>query len=204
MTLLYYLMKQKYFLIILLIINGLGTVYGFWWYKFQLKDTPYKYLIFVPDSPMATLFFCIAILFILFHRRSLLFEGLAMVSLVKYGLWAVGMNAVSAHFGYPIQTTEIMLMISHGFMAIEGVLFAKFFNFKKWQFALASLWLFHNDFIDYIFGMAPWYPYLKENMKIIGYCTFWLSVISLTSIYMLTKHQVKYSIDFKQERDSLK
>ncbi|MFC7391584.1 DUF1405 domain-containing protein, partial [Scopulibacillus cellulosilyticus] len=61
MTIIYYLLKQKWVITTLLIINILGTVYGFYWYKFQLKETPLKFMAFVPDSPTASLFFCIVL-----------------------------------------------------------------------------------------------------------------------------------------------
>lgn len=43
-------------LILVLAINFLGTVYGYYWYLPQLLETPARFLIFVPDSPTATFF----------------------------------------------------------------------------------------------------------------------------------------------------
>ena len=41
----------------LLIINFFGTIYGYYWYKWQLAVTEPIFYIFVPDSPTASLFF---------------------------------------------------------------------------------------------------------------------------------------------------
>ena len=57
MKLISYMLAQKPMLLLLLIINFFGTVYGYYWYLPQLTNTPAKFLIFVPDSPTATLFF---------------------------------------------------------------------------------------------------------------------------------------------------
>lgn len=79
-------------LILVLAINFLGTVYGYYWYLPQLLETPARFLIFVPDSPTATFFFLFVLLAFLMKRNAPLLEALALVTLVKYGLWAVAMN----------------------------------------------------------------------------------------------------------------
>ncbi len=56
MAWLWYTLKDKRFLTLLLIVNILGTIYGYIWYGSQLAETPKKFLLFVPDSPTASLF----------------------------------------------------------------------------------------------------------------------------------------------------
>lgn len=195
MTGIYYLIKQRYVQGLLLIANILGTVYGFYWYAFQVSQTPPALRLFVPDSPMASLFFCIALAGIMIHRRLPLFEALAAVTLVKYGVWAVGMNAVSGYFGYPLRFPEYMLIASHGCMALEAVFFAKYFRFKRFSLIVAAVWTLNNDFIDYLFKTAPWYPYLDENLQSIGYLTFWLSILSIGLVYVLVFRRERLSFD---------
>ncbi len=52
-------LKYKPFLWLLLFVNLLGTIYGYIWYLPQLRNTPSQFLIFVPDSPTASLFFAL-------------------------------------------------------------------------------------------------------------------------------------------------
>lgn len=59
---LWYLLNHKSFLIALLIINLLGTIYGYYWYGWQLAMTKPIFYIFVPDSPTASLFFCFVLM----------------------------------------------------------------------------------------------------------------------------------------------
>ncbi|WP_146737859.1 DUF1405 domain-containing protein, partial [Bacillus tropicus] len=85
-----YLLGLRGMLLLVLAVNFIGTVYGYYWYVPQLADTPFRFLIFVPDSPTATFFFLFVLLAFLMKRNAPLFEALALVTLVKYGLWAVG------------------------------------------------------------------------------------------------------------------
>lgn len=85
-------LMHRIVLTVLLIINLGGTIYGYIWYEPQLRDTPYIYWLFVPDSPTASFFFTIVLGLWLANKRSPLFETLAFITLIKYGVWAVIMN----------------------------------------------------------------------------------------------------------------
>lgn len=82
-----YILQDKKFLIILFIINFLGTIYGYYWYGWQLEITPPIFIPFVPDSPTASLFFTIFLLFFIFGKNIPYIEALGIVSLFKYGIW---------------------------------------------------------------------------------------------------------------------
>lgn len=181
-----YGLKQKWMLVLLLVINALGTVYGYIWYGWQLVDTPFKFLAFVPDSPTASLFFTFVLFAFLFKKHIPLLEALAAVSLFKYGVWAVGMNLAGGLAVGSLNAANYMLMFSHAGMALEGLLYASFFRLKPWHLAVASVWVLHDVVIDYVFGMMPRYPALAGYEDIIGYLTFWLSVLSVFLVYMLT------------------
>ncbi|HHA0794825.1 TPA: DUF1405 domain-containing protein, partial [Staphylococcus aureus] len=48
-----YTLYQRSWLMMLLICNILGMIYGYIWYGEQLSHTPWHFKIFVPDSPTA-------------------------------------------------------------------------------------------------------------------------------------------------------
>ncbi|TFJ93879.1 DUF1405 domain-containing protein [Lentibacillus salicampi] len=181
-----YLLLDKWFLFLLFIINLLGTVYGFFWYRYQLFDTPDIFLLFVPDSPTASLFFTIVLLFFLFKKNAPYIEALAMITLFKYGIWAVVMNLLTLIVEGSLGGIGYMLMFSHGAMAIQGLLYAPFYAIKLRHIVLAAIWTLHNDVIDYVFGQMPVYSSLTEYMDEIGYFTFWLSMLSIGIAYVLT------------------
>ena len=111
-----------------LFVNLTGTIYGYDWYKWQLVKTEPLFLIFVPDSPTASLFFTIAIFGWLINRNFKLIEALALITLVKYGLWAVVMNLLTLIETGSIGWVGWMLIASHFGMAVQAVFIYHFIN----------------------------------------------------------------------------
>lgn len=181
------LLVQRQFLILLFIINLLGTIYGYIWYISQLKITPLIFIPFVPDSPTASLFFTIFLLFFIFGRNVPYIEALAVTSLFKYGVWAVVMNLLTLYVQGELVWQGYMLIVSHAGMAIQGLLYIPFYKIKLKHLTVAGIVLLHNEIIDYVFGMMPIYSLLDNYMKEIGYFTFWLTVITLLLTYYLLK-----------------
>ena len=170
---------------ILFWVNLVGTIYGYWWYRYQLADTPPVFWLFVPDSPTASLFITIFLLVLLLGRRAPYIEALAVVSLIKYGIWAVVMNFLMLLQDGSLGWQGYMLMISHGAMAVEAFLFAAFYTYTLRHLALAAVWVLHDTIIDYVFGMMPVYGSLMNYMDEIGYFTFWLSLFAIACGYAL-------------------
>ncbi|WP_068672017.1 DUF1405 domain-containing protein [Oceanobacillus sp. Castelsardo] len=181
-----YILLDKRFQIALFFINLFGTIYGYYWYKEQLVNTPPIFLPFVPDSPTASLFFTIFLLAFIFQKHLPYIEALAITTLFKYGLWAVFMNLFTLMVEGYLHWTGYMLIASHLGMAIQGLLYAPFYKLKLRHIAVAALFVLHNDIIDYVFEMMPNYSSLHNYMDGIGYFTFWLSIISIVISYTLT------------------
>ena len=193
----FYLLKSKPFLVLLLLVNIPGTIYGYYWYGWQLADTEPIFLLFVPDSPTASLFFCFVLLAFLFKKNWPLMEGLAAVTLFKYGIWAVVMNALVMIETNQLSPIAIMLILSHLGMAIEGLLFTPFYKIKRWHLVAVAIWTLHNDVIDYVFGQMPRYSILSEYTSLIGYFTFWLSLVSLTIVYFLAVRKERFKLSIQ-------
>lgn len=181
-----YILLDKKFILLLFLINLFGTIYGYIWYIPQLSVTPDIFLVFVPDSPTASLFFTIFLLFFLFNRNVPYIEALGLVTLVKYGTWAVVMNLLTLIVEGSLSPAGYMLMLSHAGMAVQGLLYAPYYKIKMRHLVVAGIWTLHNDVIDYVFEMMPTYSSLSQYMNEIGYFTFWLSVASLFLAYWLT------------------
>lgn len=191
----YPILGNRMFLIILLIINTVGTVYGYYWYKWQLVETPPIFLPFVPDSPTASLFFVFVLIAFLLGKNWPLLEVLAIVTLVKYGIWAVVMNLLVFQVTGVVDPAALMLIFSHGAMAIQGILYAPFYRIKLWHLVIAAIWTLHNDVIDYVFFMLPRYSVLNDYIPQIGYFTFWLSIFSIGITYYLTIRKNRFSLE---------
>src|SRR5690625_2262023 len=181
-----YILVDKYFLVVLFLINLFGTIYGYMWYESQLAITPAIFLPFVPDSPTASLFFTIFLLFFLFNKKVPYIEALAITSLFKYGTWAVVMNILTLITEGSLSWQGYMLIGSHAGMAIQGLLYAPYYSIKLKHLVVAGIWILHNDIIDYVFNMMPMYSSLSLYQDQIGYFTFWLSILTILITYQLT------------------
>ncbi|GEK35161.1 DUF1405 domain-containing protein [Kurthia sibirica] len=188
------ILTNKLFLLALLAVNIFGTIYGYIWYGDQLAETKPLFYIFVPDSPTATLFFSLAIMGWLLNQHWRIFEVLALVTLVKYGLWAVVMNLLALNELGTIGITGWMLVCSHFLMAVQGVLYLPKYDFKVIHIMIAAIWTLHNDVIDYVFGQMPRYSMLSDYYAEIGYFTFWMSILCLLlAIYTWHKKRMSCS-----------
>ncbi|WP_167449479.1 DUF1405 domain-containing protein [Halobacillus trueperi] len=181
-----YLLTNRSFLIMLFFINLFGTIYGYIWYEPQLSVTEPIFLLFVPDSPTASLFFTIFLGFYIFGKNVPYIEALAIITLLKYGVWAVVMNGLTLLEYGSLPWTGYMLIFSHGAMAVQGLLYASFYKIEMRHIVVAAIWTLHNDVIDYVFGQMPVYPAIVEYMDEIGYFTFWLSIGCILCAYVLT------------------
>ncbi len=181
-----YILLDKRFLFLLFLINLAGTIYGYMWYESQLLHTDPIFFVFVPDSPTASLFFTIFLLFFIFGKHIPYIEALAIITLFKYGVWAVVMNLLTLFIEGSLSWQGYMLMASHGAMAIQGLLYAPYYHLRMRHIVFAAVWIFHNDVIDYVFEQMPVYSSLASYLNEIGYFTFWLSILSVAIAYYLT------------------
>lgn len=194
----YYFLTNRMILWLLLVVNILGTIYAYYWYRYQLAETPPIFLVFVPDSPTACLFFVFVLVAFLLGKNWLLFEALAMVTLFKYGIWAVVMNYLVLVVSGELDMIGYMLMLSHGAMALQGLLYAPYYRFKAVHLIITGIWTLHNDVIDYVFRMLPRYHMLDNYIPQIGYFTFWLSIVSIFLAYwfVVRKKSKKMELSF--------
>lgn len=180
---------QKNFIIILIISNLLGSIYGYYWYREQLASTPARFLLFVPDSPFSTTLFMLMLIIILMGKRFTLLELLACAGVIKYGIWAAIINI---HFGLTsgIFTVENFgLTVSHLGMALEGFIFIRHVKLPKSLIGVTFLWMLLNDFMDYFVQVAPGtkgvHPYLfADNQWGIALWSVILLTVLITLYYL--------------------
>ncbi|WP_243734948.1 DUF1405 domain-containing protein [Paenibacillus turpanensis] len=184
--------------------NALGTWYGYEWYRLQLIDTWQHYakwlVWFVPDSPTASLFFTLSLVYLLIeqHRKTPLqhgpagrvirglIEALAIVTSVKYGIWAVAMIVASAAQGEPLVWEHYMLIASHLAMAVEVLLYGRFYSFTLPTVAVAAVWTITNDWIDYTFGVFPWLSsVLHDDLGVVSLFTVSLGILGVACAVVL-------------------
>lgn len=173
------------------------------------ENNPLWQLIFVPDSPTASLFFTIAAFFLLYPPSSnakflsgfrKLIEALAVVTSVKYGIWAIAMIVAGAALGGGLVWQHYMLMASHLAMAVEALLFVRFFTFRQASLAVAGIWTLLNDTVDYTFGVYPTLSYtLSDHLTAVRNFTVGLTLASILSGWVALKASPRY----KKEEPSI-
>lgn len=191
-------------LIALFIINFLGTIYGYYWYGNQLVYTVNEMnpwlVLFVPDSPTASLFFTMTLFFLIFDLRQKgrslnrisplrsWIEAFAVITSIKYGIWAVIMIFAGAAQGNPLNWQDWMLVASHLGMAAEVSLFSPFLRYGFGAVAVVAAWTCLNDVVDYYFGVFPWLPrVLHDDLPVIQTVTFSLSLFSIAMAILFIK-----------------
>lgn len=142
----------------LIMVNILGAVYGFYWYRHQLQATPWYYWPVVPDSPLAVLFFTLVLVNIYRGRRSHWLEAFGYLAMLKYGLWTplvlVQAGVAAGNFDFE----SLHLSLSHLGMALEAALFLHHYPPPRYYAWRALLWFLLNDYFDYLKGTHPTLP----------------------------------------------
>lgn len=199
-----FLLNRK-FLWLLFWVNLLGTIYGYYWYGNQLEltleENPLWQIVFVPDSPTASLFFTLALVYMLFPPHSngklvtgirKIIEGLAIVCSFKYGIWAVSMIVAGGWQGGDIVWQHYMLSASHLAMAAEVLLYARFMKTEAWAVTIGAAWLFINDTVDYTYGVFPWLDeHLYDDLPAVKHFTYILSLISYIVALFAVRRRIK-------------
>jgi uncharacterized membrane protein YpjA len=145
---------------LLIIINILGSIYGYYWYKNQLAATQFKYWIFVPDSPFSTTLFAISLIIIALINIESWLHGIAYLGVIKYGIWAVILITHFWLFSGDVRITEAMLLFSHLGMALEGFVYFRHFKVTKPRIIAIVIWFIIWDYVDYVLDL---HPYLYDN-----------------------------------------
>ncbi|CUD15677.1 DUF1405 domain-containing protein [Staphylococcus aureus] len=182
-----YTLYQRSWLMMLLICNILGMIYGYIWYGEQLSHTPWHFKIFVPDSPTAILYLVISISLILIQKQNSIIDALAFVTLFKYGIWAVIMNILFIIEQGDITVNGLVLMFSHSIMAVQAIYFYPRFKRSMIRISVAMIWVFLNDYIDYFHLQFPYYDFITTHVWQIGVLSCCLSVFGLLLYIELNK-----------------
>ncbi|MNP47313.1 hypothetical protein D3C76_1413620 [compost metagenome] len=103
---------------------------------------------------------------------------------MKYGIWAVSIIFAGGYQGDTVSWKDWMLVVSHTGMAVEALIYARFFSFRR-MIPLALFWAFANDMVDYSEGVFPWLPdVLEDNVNEVQYFTIGLTFLSTAAAWL--------------------
>lgn len=174
---------QPWFLWALVGVNAGGTVWGILWYWEQLVRTPWYFLPVVPDSPLSAAMFGIFILLLIDGREQepgtvrqwIAWTG--VLGCIKYGMWTtVILTQYFMTRGVQPGLQDWMLYLSHGGMALQGLVYGHRLPRRAVAASLAVLWLTVNDFFDYTFLVYPRLP-LPGQVAFAGWTNVCLTLL---------------------------
>ncbi|WP_054671425.1 DUF1405 domain-containing protein, partial [Calditerricola satsumensis] len=166
----------------LVVVNLLGTLYGYYWYREQLAATPLWLWPFVPDSPTASAAFTLVLAMALAGRSSGWVQAFAAVTMVKYGIWAPAVILTTGALGGPIPWQNWMLVASHLAMTLEALLYAFLYRVTPRQWWGVAAWTLLNDAVDYGLDVHPWMgPTLEPYDHLVGWATVGLSLAAVVA-----------------------
>ena len=153
---------RPWVMLALIVINVVaGVLGGIYWYGPELLRTPWWAMVFVPDCPLFSFLFAVALAGIGWNRGRdgkewTLFNALTAVGLVKYGLWTITVWVLFWSAGYSATVESVLMTTAHVGMVLEGVLLFSFVTRLRWHHVLiAGAWFFLSDWVDYGLGFRP-------------------------------------------------
>ncbi|MEF8888261.1 MAG: DUF1405 domain-containing protein [Haloarculaceae archaeon] len=138
----------------IVLVNLAGTVFGFWYYRFQLADTPLVAWPVVPDSPMATLFIALSLAAWRLDLRVGPLHALAFFGCIKLGAWTPYVQLVLNGPGGIATWLYWFLILSHAAMVVEAFLIHRYARFTVGSVAVAAVWYGFNDVVDYFWPVV--------------------------------------------------
>jgi uncharacterized membrane protein YpjA len=133
------------------IINLIGTVFGFWYYQAQMAATPIVMWPLVPDSPLGTLYMALSLAAWRLGKSGRgweLLHVLAFFACLKYGLWSVFVQLFVEGPGYVHPAMWQFLIWSHAAMALQAFLIHRYAKFPVWAVGVVTAWFTVNDVFD--------------------------------------------------------
>lgn len=174
---------RRWFLKVLIVINILGSVYGYYWYSGQLEVTPVYLWLFTFDSPFSTTLFALALTGILLGYNNRLLQLVAYTGVIKFGIWAA---VVILDFWVAGGTPTIivsLLFLSHLGMALEGWVYIRHLYVPPGYLILLALWFGVGDFLDYFVGIHP-YLYYPGQFTVAAVTAVLLSIVLLLYVWI--------------------
>lgn len=132
------------------IVNLVGTAFGFWYYRFQLADTPLAAWPLVPDSPLATLFIALSLIAWRLDRRANWLHVLAFFGCLKLGFWTPFVQLFVNGPGGIATWLYVFLITSHLAMVFEAFVIHRYAQFTLPAIGVATAWYGLNDLVDYV------------------------------------------------------
>lgn len=136
---------------VIVVINLVGTAFGFWYYSAQFSRTPMEMWIFVPDSPVATLLIAVALAAWALGRANDYLTAMAFIGNIKLGLWTPYVLVIYADAFLEFTPTYmyVVLVVSHLGMVLQAFVLHRITDFPVKAVGIAIVWYTVDLLMDY-------------------------------------------------------
>jgi len=184
------ILKSTRILTVIILINLIGTLAGFYYYYDQLSLSPVYLWPFIPDCPLYTMLAVVVLVTFLLTKKSVdLLSFITSIGLAKYGTWTVLVVLGFSPFYFSINSSMYgVLACAHVLMALEFILPLYIIKEIKKSYVIAAFaWFFLNDFFDYYVGTHP--PLPSWGVSSVAFMTFamtpiFIIIVSLTHKFL--------------------
>ena len=184
------ILKSTRILTVIILINLIGTLAGFYYYYDQLSLSPVYLWPFIPDCPLYTMLAVVVLVTFLLKKKSVdLLSFITSIGLAKYGTWTVLVVLGFSPFYFSINSSMYsVLACAHVLMALEFILPLYIIKEIKKSYVIAAFaWFFLNDFFDYYVGTHP--PLPSWGVSSVAFMTFamtpiFIIIVSLTHKFL--------------------
>ena len=156
------LLEKKSLLILFMYINMLGFVVGVSVYERAMENMHPVLWILLVDCPIYP---AVMVLILLFRKNNFIqkFYFFTFYGLIKYGLWTI--MAWGFYYKELLMASLLingLIVLGHFGMIFEaGFIARRAAKAKGLEILLPIVWMFGNDFFDYVLGTHPPVPYTK-------------------------------------------
>lgn len=195
---------------LIVLINLLGTGFGFWYYRFQLAATPMSVWPWIPDSPIATLFMALSLALYKLGRQNEVINMLAFYGNIKLGVWTpYTLLLFRGEFGHDPAMFQFLFW-SHLLMVAQAFLIQRYATFAPWAIVLALVWYTIDLMLDYFIPIADgphhtWIPVPRDEI-VFGtlsafdliaagetILTIWITVLAFYTMVVLRSRRETHS-----------
>ena len=78
-------------------------------------------------------------------------------------VYGVIMNFIMIINNDDITIMNVFLIISHGIMVLESIYFYPRFKISILSLFISMIWIFNNDYVDYILKKYPYYDFIHNT-----------------------------------------
>ncbi len=185
------ILKSKFLVILLIILNIIGFGLGIYYYMPQLDETPEILWLIVVDCPLHVLLLAI-ILSSELSGSPLpdVLKFINTVGLIKYGFWTVIVILLNLEFLFSLNpVTYSILLPMHVGMILESILLFKLFRPNLPSTLFVMLFFLFGDFYDYVLGTLPHIP--DTHVSLLFFESVIVSILLPALIYI--NHRTKPS-----------